>query len=400
MLQDRKAGRNIAAALILLAASSATPALAQPYLTISLGANAVATDINNRPQVVGCVWNGDFSTCDGVIWDYAGVHRLGLAVEPSAGLHINDASIVAGLRRVGAAQRVFAWVNGIIFDLPPLPADEPRRLLTLTNTNVLLVQGERRSWRFADGGWIDLTAETGAEIFCLNEAGVLGGLKDGRAFLRLADGQTLVPWTLALPVEVLGRSGHFAAGWPGGSGFPYWLYGQPDGSSSLTSVNVLDKNFEVADINGAGDVAGTYTYKPLGTVDPRLWRDVGFIYRRGAYEWLPLTGVAAMNEAGYVVGRDAAGAAVLVPAVSPPTGLTFSVTDRLVTLRWLPIPGALDYVVEAGSVAAATDLFNASVGAVPSVVTSAPPGRYFVRVRARTAAGVSGPSPEIIVDVP
>jgi hypothetical protein len=163
---------------------------------------------------------------------------------------------------------------------------------------------------------------------------------------------------------------------------------------------VLDKNFEVADINGAGDVAGTYTYKPLGTVDPRLWRDVGFIYRRGAYELLPLTGVAAMNEAGYVVGRDAAGAAVLVPAVSPPTGLTFSVTDRLVTLRWLPIPGALDYVVEAGSVAAATDLFNASVGAVPSVVTSAPPGRYFVRVRARTAAGVSGPSPEIIVDVP
>lgn len=83
-----------------------------------------------------------------------------------------------------------------------------------------------------------------------------------------------------------------------------------------------------------------------------------------------------------------------------PGGLTFGVVGRNVNLQWNASPGALDYVLEAGSVPGASDLYQASIGPFNSISTPAPPGRYYVRVRARNANGTSAPSQEVVIDVP
>jgi hypothetical protein len=60
----------------------------------------------------------------------------------------------------------------------------------------------------------------------------------------------------------------------------------------------------------------------------------------------------------------------------------------------------VDYLLDVGSASNAIDIYSASIGAVTSLSTSAPPGRYFVRIRARNASGASAPSPEVLIQVP
>jgi hypothetical protein len=124
------------------------------------------------------------------------------------------------------------------------------------------------------------------------------------------------------------------------------------------------------------------------------------VRRQGKTVWLPLEHAVAINDSGYIVGAGAGGAVLLVPTIGPPAGLAFTVANGVVTLSWQPTEGALDYIVEAGSAPGAADLYNASVGAHPRLVTAAPPGRYYVRVRARTPTGVTAPSEEVVIDVP
>ena len=92
---------------------------------------------------------------------------------------------------------------------------------------------------------------------------------------------------------------------------------------------------------------------------------------------------------------------LLVPAAPvAPVDLTVSVSGRVVTLRWTASVEAVDYVLEAGSVPGASNLFHASIGSSPGLTIAAPPGIYYVRVRARNDGGVSPPSAEVVVDVP
>ena len=85
-------------------------------------------------------------------------------------------------------------------------------------------------------------------------------------------------------------------------------------------------------------------------------------------------------------------------ALSPPTMLTHSVAGQLVQLSWPTVNGATGYVVEAGSQAASSNL---AVVETPSNALSASAGNgtYFVRVRAKNACSLSGPSNEVIVIV-
>jgi hypothetical protein len=73
-----------------------------------------------------------------------------------------------------------------------------------------------------------------------------------------------------------------------------------------------------------------------------------------------------------------------------------------VTLGWTAGAGTVDaYIIEAGSVAGASDLANFSTGsAAPEFhATGVPAGHYYVRVRAVSAGGTSGPSNEVLVIV-
>jgi hypothetical protein len=108
----------------------------------------------------------------------------------------------------------------------------------------------------------------------------------------------------------------------------------------------------------------------------------------------------ASNEVVVVLGGGGGGC--VVP--SAPGTLSFSVAGSLVNLGWsAPAAGAapVAYVVEAGSVSGAANLAVLDTGGpVLALGANAPPGRYFVRVKARTACGAGPASNEVIVNVP
>lgn len=100
---------------------------------------------------------------------------------------------------------------------------------------------------------------------------------------------------------------------------------------------------------------------------------------------------AASNEVIVVVGSCATPAA--------PAGFSGSVNGVIVSLSWGASAGASSYQLEVGSASGLADLFNGDVGATTTLVTPAPPGTYFVRVRAKNACGISASSNEITIVV-
>lgn len=82
---------------------------------------------------------------------------------------------------------------------------------------------------------------------------------------------------------------------------------------------------------------------------------------------------------------------------APPAGLAATVTGSTVSLRWTaPAGGADSYVLEAGTASGAANVGTLALGAT-SLTAVAPPGTYYVRVRAVRASRISAPSNEIIV---
>jgi hypothetical protein len=85
-----------------------------------------------------------------------------------------------------------------------------------------------------------------------------------------------------------------------------------------------------------------------------------------------------------------------------PEGLTAMVgSDHLVTLNWNAASGnATTYVIDVGSASGRTDLVSIGTGNLDTTFTTiAPPGTYFVRVRALNAFGASAESNEVTVAV-
>lgn len=83
---------------------------------------------------------------------------------------------------------------------------------------------------------------------------------------------------------------------------------------------------------------------------------------------------------------------------TPPAQPAASVAGSVVTLGWNAVPGASGYVLEAGSAAGAADVLRTPVAEL-GIAGVAPPGTYYVRVRAQNACGVGAPSPERTVIV-
>ena len=392
---------------VVLAGVLPAPATAQPYTLIDLGVIpgqdfTIATDINNQLQIVGT--SGD----QAVLWDRFGLHPLG--VTTTGKLQINNDGIVAGIRSVAGRQRPFAWINGSTFE-PPAPAEDIREVRELTDNGLLLMQGTRSHLLF-NGALFDLTALFGGEVFAINEDGMLGGIANSQPFLRFPDGRVTTPWTQSsTPVRVIGAGGHF-----GGFAETFvtqrpWFYGLPDGTVTTIQPFGTGITMSLAGINRAGDLVGGF-HLHGGRLFAFLYRD-GTIHDLnsmlvGETPW-HLTAATGINDLGYIIATATMDpvsfipvhAVVLIPAApAAPTGLTSTVSGSVVMLRWSASVGALEYIVEAGSAPNATNIFNASVGPNTAVSAPVPVGRYYVRVRAKNAVGVSAPSAEIIVDVP
>ena len=87
-----------------------------------------------------------------------------------------------------------------------------------------------------------------------------------------------------------------------------------------------------------------------------------------------------------------------------PPVLAHTVAGRRVDVQWeLPpySPAALGYRLEVGSSPGGADVVTINAGASATLtVPDAPPGRYYVRVRAANAAAVGAASNEVVIDVP
>jgi len=91
---------------------------------------------------------------------------------------------------------------------------------------------------------------------------------------------------------------------------------------------------------------------------------------------------------------------VAVP--NPPTGLAAGVAGNVVTIVWTPPPSGgtpAGYQVEGGATLGGVDAV-ASTPVPALVVPGAPPGTYYVRVRAFNAAGMGAATADIVVTVP
>jgi hypothetical protein len=103
-----------------------------------------------------------------------------------------------------------------------------------------------------------------------------------------------------------------------------------------------------------------------------------------------------------VVGPPTADVQVVVagcPVPAAPSGLTRTGTGTTVVLSWTAAPGASSHVVEAGAGAGQAGLAMLPVAGT-SLTASAPPGRYFVRVRGVNGCGAGPSSNEVVVQVP
>jgi hypothetical protein len=91
---------------------------------------------------------------------------------------------------------------------------------------------------------------------------------------------------------------------------------------------------------------------------------------------------------------------LLVPdPPAPPTNVMARLDGRSVILSWPSGADARDHILEVGSAPGASNLLRISIGAQQSLTAPAPPGRYYVRIRAVNGVGTSTPSAEVIVDV-
>lgn len=86
----------------------------------------------------------------------------------------------------------------------------------------------------------------------------------------------------------------------------------------------------------------------------------------------------------------------LVPGPMGP--LLATVSGRRVQLGWGPANGATDYVLEVGSASGLANLLVMTLTG-SSVLTSGPPGTYFVRLWPRNECGVGRASNEVIVRI-
>lgn len=89
------------------------------------------------------------------------------------------------------------------------------------------------------------------------------------------------------------------------------------------------------------------------------------------------------------------------PLPAAPADLTAAVAGGVVSLEWSPPPGSIvGYQIEAGSAPASANLATIRTGAATAFATPAPPGVYYVRVRAISAAGTGAASADIQIAVP
>ncbi|MBL8138079.1 MAG: fibronectin type III domain-containing protein [Acidobacteria bacterium] len=187
-----------------------------------------------------------------------------------------------------------------------------------------------------------------------------------------------VMFRVGASIATPGTPANLAAAWSNGTVTLSWAP-----SSGATSYAL-----EVGSASGASDI-GVFN---IGNVT--------------SYSAVVPTGTYYVRVRGVNAGGSSAPSNQLVLQSAPvavpgaPLNLTSSGSGATVTLRWAaPSSGGTPtgYVVEVGSASGQTDLGVFSVGAVTTITSTAPPGTYYVRVRAANGSGVGAASNTVVV---
>lgn len=410
--------RHLPGLLALVALALPDPAAAQSYRLIELqplpgDTTCSAIEMTNDLHAIGT--SGGFDAPRYVIWDATGRPTL-LPVPPyTRSLRINNHGEIAGTRGLGPPPPFFpklaSWpsvpfrlTDAGAIDLPG-PPNASVLAQGLTDTGILLLyQNVSFSfplgflWAVYQNQLYQLTADAIAPAG-ISDAGFFGFNQAGLVpLVQWPGAPPFSPWPEVIPLQQIGPGGHaVGAGWL--DGVEQIRYRTPDG---LVTPFVSGSTLFAGRLNRTGDLVGRLDSSASSLV---------FLFRNGQLTDLthvipgrPLSNARQITDTGAIlVAIESAtpncGAFLIPAALDPPVNLTFTLSGQVVTLQWSASPGAVDYVVEAGSVAGGSDLYRAAVGAALSVSVTAPPGRYYVRVRARAANGESAPSNEILVVV-
>lgn len=218
-----------------------------------------------------------------------------------------------------------------------------------------------------------------------NTQSVSGELPPGTYFARLQAANLLgvgppsgeIAFQVSGGYRPLSPSG-LSATWVGTSAQLTWT--RPSGAQMPTSY-VIEAGASPGSANiGSVNVGNTGSF--LVDVPPGTY----YVRVRG----VSASGVSDASNEVVLQGRGAPG---------PPIGLTSTGAGSIVNLSWrAPATGsATGYVIEGGTGPGLANLGVVQIGNVTTFTGSAPPGTYYVRVRAANAGGLSAPSNEIVV---
>jgi len=289
----------------------------------------------------------------------------------------------------GATARASASVTVTRAAAPPAP------------TNMAAsVSGSRAtlSWRPGTGGspateyllYVSTTSWGQNVIYARSVGNVLtvsGDLPNGRYYARARARNASGTSTSSNQVEfIVGRTlaapTGFSVTWSGSTATLTWRASAADSLEDTPTGYVLEAGTspELSDVASmpVGNVTSFSTDITAGTYYVRL---------------------RAVNDLG---GSHSTADVVLVAPGAPgaPTGLVSAGADSAVALRWTaPAGGAAPtgYIVEAGSEPGLSDLAKLRVANVAEFSTQAPPGTYYLRVRAVNERGAGPASNEILV---
>ena len=341
------------------------------------------------------------------------LHRLDEDVDvcgPHCRLRINNRGQIAGLRTLSATDHrsptlfLFSDVTGAGYAEVALPPNSQADSIHWTDSGRLLAYNT-----FGVGAWelyqSRLDDLSDYYVRAIGEDGTIGGQTRLGALpiIRFRDGPSVFPWDIGT-VTAIGPAGHFAG--DRFLGNPAIFKGQPAGS--VVEIPT-PRTARVADINFSGDLVGGMSDNLAGDISH------GFLYRDGAFIDLNtivsipdryISGASVINDDGVILATAsrvgeffAAVSVLLIPTPAAPGSVLATVAASRVTVTWQSVPGAVEYVVEAGTAPGRSDLYNASVGAATSVAATLPNGTYYARVRAKHSAGVGPASNEAVFTI-
>jgi hypothetical protein len=411
-------GRFIASVTVMALVIPVANAQAQTYTLFDVppppGATALTiSDVNDSAMAIGVAGNDRFSApflFDGFSSSWLPV------IENARTFVINNRGIVAGVRvRSGPGGNTLVFftfdaIRGGDYSESALPDDAPTEIVRFTDSGIALLQSSirRRSYAIFNSQVYDLSG-LGLVTDVADDGTIAGNAPDNTPFVRRLDGGMRLPFTE--PAAGLRLGGEFVAavGNPSGpdSSLTFLSVGPDAVIKRATGFHGLSR---ILDMNDRGEAVGvavngvrTLQFDAFrfrdGVVLPLDFQDLGEPrYLREAFA-ISDNGIIAVF-ANRPIGSKRI-YSLLIPTGVPdrPPAPSFNVSGNLLTLSWSDSLGALEYIVEAGSASGLCDVYNASVGQLLSVTGRAPTGRYFVRLRARNAVGVSAASNEVVIDV-